>query len=97
MAEVTPKVCPNLRVFPLGCINLLTKLKANIRPFPLDCQTSWSKFARRLGFEGFRRPKVPKTRRKVTIPDGVSEIEPAAVKHFRLDEALGERLKIKDR
>ena len=54
------------------------------------------KFARRLGFEGFRSPKVSKTRRKLQIPEGLREIDPRFAIDLRLGRALGERLLIID-
>ena len=54
------------------------------------------KFARRLGFEGFRSPKVSKTRRKLQIPEGLGEIGPRLSVDLRLGRALGERLQIID-
>ena len=54
------------------------------------------KFARGLGFEGFRSPKVSKTRRNLQIPEGLSPIGERFPIDLRLGRALGERLQIID-
>ena len=47
------------------------------------------KFARRLGFEGFRIQKVKKTQRKLPILEGVVEIEDRSLPAFRQIELPG--------
>ena len=54
------------------------------------------KFARRLGFEGFRTQKVLKTEGKLMILKGVTDIEERPAPPLRQIEALGEPLKVKD-